>query len=515
MARLCLVLYGIDTSKKKKQRESIALAWVNTPLFDFRGHLRQGIVNLTTWPVTETLPEKLNPIGTVVSNINTTTSPTVLIEFQRYSNTVVYPPYDMIVQLAAENTKQESFIYFSEDEVEKLKKIIQKEPLSPIFENDKEFVWKLRIECRENYPYALGKLLSCVKWHCKEDVAQMQVLLQIWTPLEPEMALELLDYNYADQRVREFAVRCIEKMCDSDLEQYMLQLVQVLKYENYLDCDLAKFLLKRALKNQNIGHILFWLLKAEMHNPEVSIRFGLMLEAYLRGAPEHMKKLQKQVEALSKLKMISTLLRNVDGKNKEKGLNAMRQSLQQKTYMDAFSKLTSPLDPSFRLRQLKIDKCKFMDSKMKPLWLNFDNFDELGGPVKIIFKSGDDLRQDMLTLQLIRVMDRLWKQNGLDLEMIPYGCLCTGNNVGLIQVVDNSETLAKIQKKQSGAISGAFGKTCLWDWLSQCNEKEQMEEVTRKFTLSCAGYCVATYVLGIGDRHSDNIMVTKTGQVCA
>lgn len=40
----------------------------------------------------------------------------------------------------------------------------------------------------------------------------MQVLLQIWTPLEPEMALELLDYNYADQRVREFAVRCIEKM---------------------------------------------------------------------------------------------------------------------------------------------------------------------------------------------------------------------------------------------------------------------------------------------------------------
>lgn len=42
---------------------------------------------------------------------------------------------------------------------------------------------------------------------------------------------------------------------------------------------------------------------------------------------------------------------------------------------------------------------------------------------------------------------------------------------------------------------------------------DSLEKAIEEFTLSCAGYCVATYVLGIGDRHSDNIMVRSTGQV--
>lgn len=48
---------------------------------------------------------------------------------------------------------------------------------------------------------------------------------------------------------------------DDELFQYLLQLVQVLKYESYLDCDLTCFLLKRALANKKIGHFLFWHLR--------------------------------------------------------------------------------------------------------------------------------------------------------------------------------------------------------------------------------------------------------------
>ena len=40
-----------------------------------------------------------------------------------------------------------------------------------------------------------------------------------------------------------------------------------------------------------------------------------------------------------------------------------------------------------------------------------------------------------------------------------------------------------------------------------------MQAAIEEFTVSCAGYCVATYVLGVADRHSDNIMVRKNGQL--
>ena len=43
------------------------------------------------------------------------------------------------------------------------------------------------------------------------------------------------------------------------------------------------------------NNYLVLFLRAEMENLEVSVRFGLMLEAYCRGAPTHMKSLQHQV----------------------------------------------------------------------------------------------------------------------------------------------------------------------------------------------------------------------------
>jgi hypothetical protein len=51
-----------------------------------------------------------------------------------------------------------------------------------------------------------------------------------------------------------------------------------------------------------------------------------------------------------------------------------------------------------------------MDSAKAPLWLVFENADRHGDPVTVLFKAGDDLRQDILTLQMLNIMDFLWKE---------------------------------------------------------------------------------------------------------
>jgi len=165
-----------------------------------------------------------------------------------------------------------------------------------------------------------------------------------------------------------------------------------------------------------------------------------------------------------------------------------------------------------------VDKCAFMSSKMVPLWLVFENKDKDAPPIFILFKCGDDLRQDILTLQVIQVIDRMWLNEGLDLRMSPYRVVATGVNdrgqgVGMVEIVRNSDTTSGIQNKYGGAM-GALKDDPLDLFLHDHNKGLSLhDKAVDNFVRSCAGYCVATFVMGIGDRHNGNILVTRDGHL--
>ncbi|CAF1934279.1 unnamed protein product [Brassica napus] len=104
-------------------------------------------------------------------------------------------------------------------------------------------------------------------------------------------------------------------------------------------------------------------------------------------------------------------------------------------------------------------------------------------------------------------MDRLLKLENLDLCLTPYKVLATGHDEGMLEFIP-SRPLAQILSENRSITSylqkfhpdehAPFGitATCL-----------------DTFIKSCAGYSVITYILGIGDRHLDNLLLTDDGRL--
>ena len=90
--------------------------------------------------------------------------------------------------------------------------------------------------------------------------------MNYWSYLQPEDALALLNADYPDETVRNYALKKLEQLSDEDLSLYMLQLVQATCFESSHFSELSDLLLERSLKNPHqIGHNMFWALRSQLH----------------------------------------------------------------------------------------------------------------------------------------------------------------------------------------------------------------------------------------------------------
>lgn len=89
-----------------------------------------------------------------------------------------------------------------------------------------------------------------------------------------------------------------------------------------------------------------------MQVASVSVRFGLILEAYCRGSQEHMRLLVRQIECLEKLKVTSDeMVRS--RKDKDKAKQFLQDRLKEPHCQDALSNVLSPLDPRYRCKKVR------------------------------------------------------------------------------------------------------------------------------------------------------------------
>ena len=103
--------------------------------------------------------------------------------------------------------------------------------------------------------------------------------------------------------------------------------------------------------------------------------------------------------------------------------------------------LPLPLNARIEITGIIAEKSTVFKSNLFPLLLYLQCAD--GSEFPVIFKDGDDMRQDQLVIQLFTLMDRLLRKENLDLKLSPYDVLATGPLQGMAQFIP-SKTIAAI-----------------------------------------------------------------------
>ena len=126
--------------------------------------------------------------------------------------------------------------------------------------------------------------------------------------------------------------------------------------------------------------------------------------------------------------------------------------------------------------------------------------------VSFIIKANDDLRQEAMTMQLIKKYDELFKKENIPLKLHPYEIIVTSNSGGLIEFINDTISFDALKKKllENNLTFTEFFEKYFGD---------DFEEGQKNFAESLAGYSLVCYLLSIKDRHNGYILLSKDGSI--
>lgn len=148
----------------------------------------------------------------------------------------------------------------------------------------------------------------------------------------------------------------------------------------------------------------------------------------------------------------------------------------------------------------------------------------------VIVKTGADLRQEQLAVQLIQEFSRIWAETGCRCWVRYFRILVTSENSGIMETVTDSVSVHSIKKEaysrnsllanngdQPGQPNGGKIATySLWDhYLHSFGDASsaKLNRARDRFMESLAGYSIISYLLQIKDRHNGNILVDGDGRL--
>ena len=403
--------------------------------------------------------------------------------------------------------------------------------------------WTYRYELlKNNTPRALTKIMNSVNQWKTIEISDILFMLSRKFSVNNIYPNTISNSNTnfdlkGMKQLREFAVKELKEHSKEELNFILLQLVQAIRYEDIseekINSPLVSFLIQACSKDSILASSFFWFIQCEADNDISSISniknkninpenykkiiniYQLIRQEFNKNIKENYPEINNLIENEKAFKdelvAISKLLTKVSkGENKIKELRNIldnkRKAIQQEYFL--------PIDPKIKIKGTVTDKCSVFKSAKYPCKYTFKvekdsqkyNPHEEKEFMSIMFKFGDDLRQDQLILQIINFMDSLLKKAHLNYEFTTYKVLATSKSDGFVEFVPNSRTIFDILRKYNKVILSYFKDI-------SSNNEETLSKYLNSYINSCAGYCVVTYILGIGDRHLENLMIDNRGRL--
>lgn len=176
------------------------------------------------------------------------------------------------------------------------------------------------------------------------------------------------------------------------------------------------------------------------------------------------------------------------------------------TVFSRYKPISLPYDPTIKLVSVNIDKITIKNSYTKPVIIPFEAFDgNKTFTINLLFKK-ESIMNDVTVLNLITLCDIILNETDKlrgKITVVTYPTMPLTSNSGMIEIIDNAETVYAINKKKKSITQHIFEK----------NQNSIVGEVLQRYLYSLVSYTLHSYFIGLGDRHLQNIMITDDAEI--
>ncbi|EAT48811.1 AAEL000194-PA [Aedes aegypti] len=366
------------------------------------------------------------------------------------------------------------------------------------------------------------------------------VYMLTWARVNPIQALSYFSRQFPTHPLTaQYAVTTLNSYPAEAVLPYIPQLVQALRHDTM--GYVVEFIKHISKRSQIVAHQLIWNMQTnmyideEMHHKDPVLYDSLEalsqnIIASLSGPAKRFY--EREFDFFGKITAVSGEIRSFPkGQARKKAcLDALsRIKVQAGCYLpsnpeamvlDIDYNSGTPMQSAAKapyLARFRVHRCGINELESMAMEVSNNPNSQLDGPKlssmgpetwqAAIFKVGDDVRQDMLALQVISIFKNIFQQVGLELFLFPYRVVATAPGCGVIECVPNAKSRDQLGRQTDSGLYEYF--------LHQYGDETSKEfQVARSnFVKSMAAYSVIGYLLQIKDRHNGNIMIDKDGHI--